>query len=215
MPAFSSTAPTFAIPCRSSSRTAAARLGMRWRNLKLSTASSSLGESMICSRSSRARPLPPSLFRITKPPQIRQGRLSTRVLQARLSRRVGHLLICVKSPTRQKPFAALIPRSLLLRMRCPFEPALSDTRGATGRLMLNMFAAMAQFEREMMLERQREGIAKAKAEGKYKGRKPTARAKAQDALRLFREGKKVAHIAKELGIGRGSVYRALADTATM
>jgi DNA invertase Pin-like site-specific DNA recombinase len=84
-----------------------------------------------------------------------------------------------------------------------------DTRGATGRLMLNMFAAMARFEREMMLERQREGIAKAKAEGKYKGRKPTARAKAKDALRLFREGKKVAHIAKELGIGRGSVYRAL------
>jgi DNA invertase Pin-like site-specific DNA recombinase len=75
--------------------------------------------------------------------------------------------------------------------------------------MLNMFAAMAQFEREMMLERQREGIARAKAEGKYKGRKPSARAKTQDALRLFREGKKVAHIAKELGIGRGSVYRAL------
>jgi DNA invertase Pin-like site-specific DNA recombinase len=88
-----------------------------------------------------------------------------------------------------------------------------DTRGATGRLMLNMFAAMAQFEREMMLERQREGIAKAKAQGKYKGRKPTARAKAQDALRLFKEGKKVAHIASELGIGRGSVYRALGSQA--
>lgn len=84
-----------------------------------------------------------------------------------------------------------------------------DTRGATGRLMLNMFAAMAQFEREMMLERQREGIAKAKADGKYKGRKPTARLKADDAVRLFREGKRVAHIAKELGIGRGSVYRAI------
>jgi DNA invertase Pin-like site-specific DNA recombinase len=68
---------------------------------------------------------------------------------------------------------------------------------------------MAQFEREMMLERQREGIARAKAEGKYKGRKPTARAKPQEALRLFKEGKKVAHIASELGIGRGSVYRAL------
>ena len=54
--------------------------------------------------------------------------------------------------------------------------------------MLNMFAAMAQFEREMMLERQREGIAKAKAPGKYKGRKPTARAKAEDAVRLFRQG---------------------------
>jgi DNA invertase Pin-like site-specific DNA recombinase len=84
-----------------------------------------------------------------------------------------------------------------------------DTRGATGRLILNVFAAFAQFEREMMLERQREGIAKAKAEGRYKGRKPTARAKAPDAIRLFRQGKRVAHIAKELGVGRASVYRAL------
>jgi DNA invertase Pin-like site-specific DNA recombinase len=84
-----------------------------------------------------------------------------------------------------------------------------DTRSATGRLMLNMFAAMAQFEREIMLERQREGIAKAKAEGKYRGRKPTARVKADDAVRMFQDGKRVAHIAKELGIGRGSVYRAL------
>jgi DNA invertase Pin-like site-specific DNA recombinase len=84
-----------------------------------------------------------------------------------------------------------------------------DTRGATGRLILNVFAAFAQFEREMMLERQREGIAKAKAEGKYKGRKPTARAKAADAIRLFKEGKRVAHIAKHLGVGRASVYRAL------
>jgi DNA invertase Pin-like site-specific DNA recombinase len=84
-----------------------------------------------------------------------------------------------------------------------------DTTGATGRLILNMFAAMAQFEREMMLERQREGIAKAKAEGKYKGRKPTARAKAEDAVQMFRDGRRVAHIAKNLGIGRGSVYRAL------
>jgi DNA invertase Pin-like site-specific DNA recombinase len=72
-----------------------------------------------------------------------------------------------------------------------------------------MSATMAQFEREIMLERQREGIARAKAEGKYKERKPTARAKEEDAVRLFRQGKKVAHIAKELGVGRGSVYRAL------
>jgi DNA invertase Pin-like site-specific DNA recombinase len=84
-----------------------------------------------------------------------------------------------------------------------------DTRGAAGRLILNVFAAFAQFEREMMLERQREGIARAKAEGKYKGRKPTARAKAPDAIRLFREGKRVSAIAKELGVARASVYRAL------
>ena len=50
-----------------------------------------------------------------------------------------------------------------------------DTSTPTGRLMFNMLGAIAQFERELMLERQREGVAKAKAEGKYKGRAPTAR----------------------------------------
>lgn len=47
-----------------------------------------------------------------------------------------------------------------------------DTTTATGKLMLNVLGSVAQFEREMMLERQRDGIAKAKAQGKYKGRKP-------------------------------------------
>jgi DNA invertase Pin-like site-specific DNA recombinase len=59
-----------------------------------------------------------------------------------------------------------------------------DTSTASGRLMLNVLGSVAQFEREVMLERQREGIAKAKGEGKYKGRKPTARAKAADVRRL-------------------------------
>src|SRR5262245_12904220 len=84
-----------------------------------------------------------------------------------------------------------------------------DTRGATGRLILNVFAAFAQFEREMMLERQREGIARAKVNGKYKGRKPTARVKAPQVLLMFQEGKRVSDIAKALSIGRASVYRAL------
>ena len=52
-------------------------------------------------------------------------------------------------------------------------------------------------------------IAKAKSEGKYNGRKPTARAEADDAVQMFRDGRRVAHIAKELEIGRGSVYRTL------
>lgn len=61
----------------------------------------------------------------------------------------------------------------------------------------------------MMLERQREGIAKAKAkaEGKYKGRQPTARAKSADVLRLVGEGVKPTEIARRLDIGRASVYR--------
>lgn len=85
-----------------------------------------------------------------------------------------------------------------------------DTRSATGRLILTIFAGFAQFEREMMLERQREGIAKAKAEGKYAGRKPTARAKSEEVLRLHREGRTPTEIAKAASIGRGSVYRIIA-----
>jgi DNA invertase Pin-like site-specific DNA recombinase len=84
-----------------------------------------------------------------------------------------------------------------------------DTATSTGKLMLNVLASVAQFEREMMLERQREGIAKAKGEGKYKGRAPTARAKTADVHRLAAEGKTREAIAAELGIGVASVYRAL------
>ena len=82
-----------------------------------------------------------------------------------------------------------------------------DTSTPTGRLMLHLLASIAQFEREMMLERQREGIAKAKAEGKYKGRAPTARAKAAEVAALRAEGVGASEIARRLGIGRASVYR--------
>jgi DNA invertase Pin-like site-specific DNA recombinase len=62
----------------------------------------------------------------------------------------------------------------------------------------------------MMLERQREGIAKAKNEGKYKGRAPTARAKSAEIIRLAGEGMTREGIAEKLGVGVASVYRALA-----
>jgi DNA invertase Pin-like site-specific DNA recombinase len=88
-----------------------------------------------------------------------------------------------------------------------------DTSTATGRLMLTMLGAIGEFERSMMLERQREGIAKAKGEGKYKGRAPTARAKSADVLRLAAEGVGAAEIGRRLGIHRASVYRVLADAA--
>ena len=67
--------------------------------------------------------------------------------------------------------------------------------------------SVAQFEREMMLERQREGIAKAKSEGKYRGRKPTARAKAGEVRKLLAAGLSATKIAEQLKIGRASVYR--------
>jgi len=85
-----------------------------------------------------------------------------------------------------------------------------DTATPTGRLMLNVIGSVAQFEREIMLERQREGIAKAKGEGKYKGRAPTARAKSAEIVRLAAAGATREAIAAQLGVGVASVYRALA-----
>ena len=80
--------------------------------------------------------------------------------------------------------------------------------------MLNVIGSVAQFEREMMLERQREGIAKAKLEGKYKGRKATARAKSEMVRELHERGLGPSDIARQVGIGRASVYRILEDPFT-
>ena len=84
-----------------------------------------------------------------------------------------------------------------------------DTRSPTARLMLTMLGAVAEFERALMLERQREGIAKAKGEGRYKGRKPTARNQAAEVARLKAEGVTPTEIAQRLKMSRMSVYRAL------
>lgn len=85
-----------------------------------------------------------------------------------------------------------------------------DTRNPTSKLMLTILAGVATWEREIMLERQREGIAKAKAEGKYKGGPAFARAKSADVIRLAAEGKTRPAIASATGMGIASVYRILA-----
>lgn len=84
-----------------------------------------------------------------------------------------------------------------------------DTGTPTGRLMLNVLGSVAQFEREIMLERQREGIAKAKAAGKYKGRAPTAKAKTAQVAELAAQDVSLSEIARRLGIGKASVHRIL------
>jgi DNA invertase Pin-like site-specific DNA recombinase len=86
-----------------------------------------------------------------------------------------------------------------------------DTATPTGKLMLTVLGGIAEFEREIMLERQREGIAKAKAAGKYKGRQPTAQAKSDEVFELARSGVGPSEIARQVGIGRASVYRILKD----
>lgn len=84
-----------------------------------------------------------------------------------------------------------------------------DTSTPTGKLMLTMLGGIAEFERDLMLERQREGIAKARADGKYKGRAPTARQKTADVLALKAKGNTADAIAASLQMSRSSVFRIL------
>lgn len=86
-----------------------------------------------------------------------------------------------------------------------------DTGTPQGRLTFNLFGSIAQFELENMLERQKVGIAAAKAAGKYKGRAPTAKAKADKVLALEAKGLTKDEIAKALDIGVASVYRILKE----
>ena len=82
-----------------------------------------------------------------------------------------------------------------------------DTSTPTGKLLLSLMGSIAEFEREILLERQRVGIAKAKAEGKYKGRKPTARCQSNQIKKLVAAGIKPKEVASQLSISVASVYK--------
>lgn len=84
-----------------------------------------------------------------------------------------------------------------------------DTATSAGRLTFNLFASIAQFERENMLERQRVGIAAAKQRGAYTGRAPTAQAKTAKVLALLAKGLTKQEAADACSIGIASVYRIL------
>ncbi len=84
-----------------------------------------------------------------------------------------------------------------------------DTSTPTGKLMLTMIGAIATFERELMLERQAEGIELARQRGVYKGRKPTAMAKGDEVQALAARGLAKAEIARRTGISLSSVQRIL------
>lgn len=87
-----------------------------------------------------------------------------------------------------------------------------DTKSAADRLILVMFAGFAQFERDLMLERQKIGIVRAREEGRYAGRKPTARMKADDIRALWMEGMSAKEIAEKLEVSRSSVYAICQET---
>lgn len=80
-----------------------------------------------------------------------------------------------------------------------------NTTTSNGRLMFNVLASIAEFENDLRRERQAEGIAKAKAEGRYKGR--PAKINARDIKLALASGEKPTEIARRLKIARSSVYR--------
>jgi DNA invertase Pin-like site-specific DNA recombinase len=84
-----------------------------------------------------------------------------------------------------------------------------DTSTAAGKCFLDMLGVFAEFETNLRRERQLEGVAKAKAAGVYKGRKPSI--DAAEVTRLRAAGLGASKIAKRLGIGRASVYRVLGE----
>jgi DNA invertase Pin-like site-specific DNA recombinase len=84
-----------------------------------------------------------------------------------------------------------------------------DTGSAAGKAFLDMLGVFAEFETNLRHERQMEGIAKAKAEGVYKGRKPSIDVAKVRAMRA--SGMGPAAIAKQLKMARSSVYRVLEE----
>ena len=82
-----------------------------------------------------------------------------------------------------------------------------DTDSGMGKLVLAILGAVAEFETDIRKERQREGIDKAKADGRYTGRKPSADVQAIRELKA--DGLGPSAIARKLKVGRTTVYRAL------
>ena len=84
-----------------------------------------------------------------------------------------------------------------------------DTSTAAGELIFHVFGAVASFERKLILEHQREGIAKARVEGRYTGRKPTVRNQAETIQAMKAAGDGPTVIARKLKVARSSVYAVL------
>lgn len=132
---------------------------------------------------------------------VREGDTLVVTRLDRLARSTSDLLAIV---------ATLDAKRVALRV-LDFGGTAIDTQSPTGKMVLTMFGAIAEFERALMIERQRIGIDRAKAAGRYRGRAPTARAKAQQVRDMRAQGVRPTEIASTLGIGRASVYRILSE----
>ena len=88
-----------------------------------------------------------------------------------------------------------------------------DTRNPTSKLILTILAGVATWEREIMLDRQREGIIKGQQAGKYNGRHPTvSTTNRESVLRMQKEGASGHAIARTLGVSKRTIYRMISAT---
>lgn len=85
-----------------------------------------------------------------------------------------------------------------------------DTSSAAGELIFHVFGAIAHFERRLIAERTKDGIAAARAKGRVPGRQPVDADKVQAALKLVQAGLSPTKAASQLGLGRSTVYREVA-----
>lgn len=91
--------------------------------------------------------------------------------------------------------------------------SLTGDDSPIAKLMLQMMGAFAEFERSLIRERQKEGIALAKGKGVYRGRKPKLSAEQEAEIRLALDaGTKKAEVAREFRISRATLYKVIGDS---
>ncbi|WP_340317917.1 recombinase family protein [Rhizorhabdus argentea] len=129
--------------------------------------------------------------------------------------REGDVLICTKIDRLARSTADLLTTVEMLEKKgvglrvLDFGGSEVSTKSPTGKMLLTMFGAIAEFERSLMKSRQLCGIARAKALGRYKGRQPLPQGKVAAVKALRAAGKGASVIASEVGISRASVYRCI------
>lgn len=116
----------------------------------------------------------------------------------RLARNLKDLLTLVTTITDKGVTLHFVKENLTFEAKAKATPF--------NKLLLGLLGSVAEFERELILERQREGIAQAKARGAYKGRKPIAPEKIEKAKALLAQGMTRTEAAKTVGMGRTTLF---------
>ena len=124
--------------------------------------------------------------------------------------RKGDTLAVVRLDRLGRSLAELLATVALLKERgiglLSLEERI-DTSSAAGELVFHVFGAIAHFERRLIAERTKDGLAAARARGQRPGRRPLDRDKVAAALKLVAAGLSPTGVARQLGLGRSTVYR--------